>query len=503
MEIEREVKFSLADEQADALRGARCIRDAARGAPRRHRVNSTYYDTRKHRLRRAGCALRVRADGDRIEQTLKFATAGPAGMQNCEEWTVALATEKPDMAAFDERVLRRLRHRGRNLTLHPLFTTEIERRSQQLQRGETHFEMAVDRGRIRAHAGTGGVLPVSEVEFELLDGTPLPMFDFLLELIGEVDLKPLVPSKAQRGYTLAWPALGEGASKAEKVGIDKHLTVGTAFQRIAEESLRHLLGNMEATIEGHAEALHQSRVAIRRIRAALAAFRSVLPRQPRRDFNDAFRRVQSALSPARDWHVFRAETLPALDEAGAAGRAAVRRLGAMAQEEERRSTGQAAAALRDQACTELLLRFQRWLLLLEQEQTGPLTGKLKPFARQVLAASMRDLLADPRPLARMKEEERHALRKRGKKARYAMEFFSGLWHGKDVTHHLKSLSRLQDHLGVANDAVVARHLAGGAEAIRASDRCKVEAWSVIREEHCVKAAQPTWRRVQKLEPFWR
>ena len=503
MEIEHEVKFALASGQADALLESRCIRDAACGARRHRPVNSTYYDTRKHRLRKAGCALRVRVAGDRVEQTLKFATAGPAGMQNCEEWTVALDSGQPDMSAFDDRVLRHFRKQGRGLTLRPLFTTEIERCSQLLQWGETRFEMAVDRGRIRAHAGSGGTLPVGEAEFELIDGAPLPMFDFLLELITEVDLLPLASSKARRGYTLAWPALGKAATKAEKVGIDKRMTVGAAFQHIANEALRHLFANMDATAEGQAEALHQSRVAIRRIRAALVAFRGVLPRQPRRDFNDAFRRVQTALSPARDWYVFGSETLPALNAAGAAGSAALGRLETVAREEERLSTGQAAAALRTRDFATLLLRFQRWLLLLEREQTGPLAGKVKPFARQVLTASRRDLLADPRPLGRMKEQERHGLRKRGKKARYAMEFFAGLWHGKDVTRYLKSMARLQDRLGVTNDAVVARDLVGGAEAIRPSDRRKVEAWSREREEQCMKAAQPTWRRVQKLEPFWR
>jgi len=503
MEIEREIKFSLTGEQADMLCNSRCIRDGARGEPRQGIVSSTYYDTRRHRLRRAGGALRIRPDGQRIEQTLKFAAAGPAGMQNCEEWTVPLDAPQPDLATFDDRVLRRLGKRGRDPKLRPLFTTEVERRSQQLQRGQTRFEMAVDRGQIRSHTGNGGTLPVSEVEFELIDGAPLPMFDFLLELVDEVDLRPLFPSKAERGYTLIAPALGEEARKAEKVVLDRHMTVGAAFQHITAEALQHLLSNMQATTEGQAEALHQSRVAIRRIRAALVAFRSVLPRQPRRDFNDAFRSVQSALSPARDWHVFRTETLPALGAADILGLTALERLESIAQEAEKRSMAQAATALRERTVTVLLLRFQRWLLVLAGEETGPLSRKLKPFARQVLAGSRRDLLADPRPLGRMKEDERHGLRKRGKKSRYAMEFFAGIWHGKDVSPYLKSMGRLQDHLGVSNDAVVARHLVCGAEAITASDRHAVEAWSRSREEQCTRAAQPTWKRLQKLEPFWK
>jgi inorganic triphosphatase YgiF len=447
----------------------------------------------------------VRTDGDAREQTLKFAAAGPAGMQNCEEWTLPLAGAKPDLSAFDPAALARLGQRAGHLRLRPLFTTDIERTTRLLQTGSTRFEMSVDLGQIRAHGATKASLPVSEVEFELLDGSPLELFDFLLRLLDSVELHPLFPSKAERGYVLAHPSLRVGAAKAAAVQLDRRMSVGAAFQTICGEALRHLLGNIEATGAGHPEALHQSRVAIRRIRAALHAFRGVLPRRSRREFNDAFRGIQAALSPARDWHIFREECLPAMVADGALGRASRKRLGDVVDEALKRSLGAAAAALHSRSCTRLLLDFQCWLLRLEADAHIGLGGKLRPFARQVLDASRRDLLADPRPLARMQEEERHELRKRGKRSRYATEFFAGLWDDAEVPHYLKLIAHLQDHLGPANDAVVARQLVAGLDApsLRASDRRRVEDWARAREQACIRAAQSVWRRVQKLEPFWR
>jgi len=505
MHIEREVKFSLPAGQAMALHDAPGLRLASRGTAQRRRVVSTYYDTHGHALRKAGAALRVRCDGDDREQTLKIATAGPAGMQNCEEWTVPLATPAPDLSVFDAALLSRFGPRARKLRLRPLFTTEVERTTQQLTHGDTRFEMSVDLGQIRSHTEAEKVLPVNEVEFELLDGSPLELFDFLLQLLDTVELHPLFPSKAQRGYVLAQPSLGTGATKASAVSLNRRMSVGMAFQAICGEALRHLLSNIEATGEGHPEALHQSRVAIRRIRAALFAFRGVLPRRPRRDFNEAFRRIQSALAPARDWHVFREEALAAMVEDRALGRTSLRRLRELAEAAQQRSLAPASAALRHRSCTRLLIDFQRWLLQLETGDVGDLGGKLRPFARRVLDASRRELLTDSRRLARMQEEERHELRKRGKKARYAAEFFAGLWDGPDVDRYLRRMARLQDHLGPANDAVVVRQLIDGLDgpALGVSDRRRVEAWALSREDTCLRAAQPAWRRAQKSKPFWR
>ena len=51
-------------------------------------------------------------------------------------------------------------------------------------------------------------------------------------------------------------------------------------------------------------------------------------------------------------------------------------------------------------------------------------------------------------------EERHRVRIAAKKARYAMEFFQGLYPGGRAKRSVQRLSALQDALGWLNDAAV-------------------------------------------------
>jgi inorganic triphosphatase YgiF len=504
MEIERELKLTLPADQATTLLDAAPVRAAARGEVRRRQVASTYYDTKRHSLRKAGAALRVRTAGEGFEQTLKFAVPGPAGLQNCEEWTVPVPGARPVLQSFDRTVLQRFKHQGSGLKLEPMFTTNVERTTCLLQRGSTHLEIALDRGHIQSHVGSRPTSPICELELELIDGPPAGLYDLALELLEEVDLRLLIPSKAERGYGLVRPALGAGAVKAGKVALDENMALGDAFQSIADEALRHLLSNDQATLRGQPEAIHQSRVAIRRIRAALGAFRFVLPHDQRRAFNSDFRQLQHGLAPARDWHVFRKESLPAITADGLA-RGRCKELKQLARSGEREGVKRAIDTLMSRDYARTLLRFQLWLLTLASAPDSQLAQPLKPFARRALENTREDFLKDRRPLRKMSEDERHALRKRGKKARYATEFFANLWQGSDVRRYLKWMTRLQDPLGAANDAVVARRVVttAGPGRLRASTAQRVEAWSRRRERECLRAGQPLWKKAQKVPPFWR
>jgi inorganic triphosphatase YgiF len=503
MEIERELKLSLRPEQAPGLLDAEPLRAALQGEGRCRRVVSTYHDTKHHTLRKAGAALRVRTSGEEIEQTLKFAAAGPAGLQNCEEWTVMLPDAQPALQAFDATVLSRFKHRGRRLRLQPLFTTNVERTTCLLRYGQTHLEMALDQGHIQCHVGALSTTPISEVELELIDGPPAGLYDLALELLAEIDLRQLTPSKAERGYALARPALGPNAVKARDVKLSGSMSVGDAFQSIADEALRHLLWNDQATLRGQPEAIHQTRVAIRRIRAALGAFRAVLPRDQCRAFNCEFRALQNQLSPARDWYVFRSESLP--EVAAGLGHGRRKELKKLVCSQERAGVDRAVETLKSRDYARTLLQFQRWLLTVTSEPNENLSGALMPLARRVLSDSRKSFLKDGRPLQRMSAKERHALRKRGKKARYATEFFAGLWQGPDVDRYLKRMTRLQDPLGRANDAVVERQLVASVQPglLRASTAKRVEAWSHGRERQHLRTGQPVWKKAQKVPPFWR
>ena len=502
MSIEREIKFALDREDVEALLHDKRVRRAARGERRRSQVESTYFDTPRHALRRSGAALRVRTVDGQAEQTLKVATAGPAGLQNCREWTVPTHSREPRFDRFNDAAQAHLKYSAR-ATFAPVFISDVERTSCELRHHRAHFEMSVDVGRLHAPAGDPS-LPVCEVEFELLRGSPVALLDFLLELIEHHDLRPLRPSKAERGYALVRPSLRPRLVKAEPVMLQAAMTVGDAFARICDEALRHLHSNHDPVLRGEPGGVHQTRVAIRRIRAALRAFRDALPWAWVTAFEGEFRRCQERLAPARDWHVFRAETLPLIAARGDADARALKRLRALALHERRQALAQAQATLLGRRHTRLLLQFQRWLLELEDSGGKPLARPLAPFATQALDVTARAFLADARPLSRMSEEERHALRKAGKRARYAAEFFAALWDVPGVTPYLARMEALQDRLGDANDAVVARHLMASVAPrhLRPETLMIVQRWSRDHEQACVRMAQPVWRAMQRATPFW-
>ena len=79
-------------------------------------------------------------------------------------------------------------------------------------------------------------------------------------------------------------------------------------------ALRHLIANVGPAKRGDAEGVHQIRVAVRRLRAALALFEPHLHPATLSGLNDELRRFGSIFGQARDWDVFVLETLPAAAE---------------------------------------------------------------------------------------------------------------------------------------------------------------------------------------------
>jgi len=504
LNVETELKFALPSGTGRKLLKSKAVKQAARGKAHKRRLVSTYYDTRQHGLRKNGAAFRVRQAGDEFEQTVKVPASGPLGMQNLEEWNVQLPDSEPDLRRFDGHVLKHFPGRGKRLRLRRVFTTDVERTTMILARGKTHFEMAVDVGQLCGHSSRPRRQAVNEVEFEITAGNAPDMLDFILRLAEEVDLQPLFMTKAQRGYALARPALRPRRTKAKAVRLDPESTVGEAFQDIVGEALRHLHSNQQPALEGQPGGIHQSRVAIRRIRAALRAFKKVLPYDKRKAFNGELRWFQGRLAPARDWHVFANETLPLISGEAPGATTDLERLHQLAVRERRRATTEAQELITSKRYTRLLLQFQRWLLGLDKSNREMFERPLKDFAADVLDRTRRDLLLDRRPLSRMSEEDRHGLRKRGKKARYAMEFFSGLWQGPAVERYLKLMEQMQDCLGTANDAVVARMLMASLppRALESSSLLLVQDWSQARELQCNRTGQPVWRQLQGATPFW-
>ena len=504
---ETELKLSLSPAAADRILRHKGLRSLRRGRRTKRHLVSTYFDTPRHALRKGEIALRVRDNGSGREQTIKAPFRGPAGLQNFREWTVPVNGDCPNLRAVDAPAFaRELCRRRYEKRLGPVFTTDFEREAVRIKTGGTEFELAVDRGVIRAETRRGIVEePVCEAEFELLSGDPARMFDVAIELCEAYDVRLGHLTKAQRGYALARPALRPKPLKAPKIILAGEMSVGEAFNFIIGGALEHMFANEVPTLGGKAEGVHQTRVAMRRVRAALRAFKSILPYDKRKAFNGEFRWFQQRLAPARDWEVFLSETLPRIASAAPGQEEAVERLRRVARSERRRAVGDAAACLGSRRYARLLLQFERWIASVEKEGDSRVFDEpVGPFAKGVLRRTWRYFLEDRRPLSRLPDENLHEIRKRGKKARYATQFFSSLWSGPEVLPFMELLGRFQDAMGKTNDAIVARHMLAAVKPGRIDPSLirLVQDWSQKRVRKCLRTAQPQWRRLGQVTPFW-
>ncbi len=496
MKAETELKLALTPRVAKKLIHAKGIKAHRLGPARSRRLISTYFDTPEFALQKSGISLRVRDDGEQRTQTIKVPIAGPPGLQNQQEWTVPLSQPHPEVNP--ERDGGVLPDAAFDTSLQPVFTTDIRRTTVPLQTPRAEVEMAIDTGEIRSASDTETV-NVCEAEFELVSGHPGDILDLALQVCEDFDVRPAHQTKAQRGYSLTNSKLGPKPAQAKHQSLHPGMTVLESFQLIVDDTLRHLFENQAPTLYGDPEGVHQTRVAMRRIRAALQTFTPVLPKQACRSFDRKFRHSQRRLAPARDWHVFMTETLPLISETHGMTTDQLAILEKLAKRQRRLATKAAIRHLQSSRYTRLILKFQRWAGDLPVDAPGL---SISAFAFDALETTRNKLLKEQRPLRRLSLEELHKTRKRGKKARYAMEFFSPLWSGKEVDHCLKQMKHLQSHLGEANDAGVARSILQSLEA-DPEIRKAIEAWSQERIQDRVHAARHHWRRFRKTEPFWR
>lgn len=247
-----------------------------------------------------------------------------------------------------------------------------------------------------------------------------------------------------------------------------------------------------------AHGVHQTRVATRRMRSIIKLMRPGLPDPglPER-FEQELRDLAAALGPARDWDVF-------------TGGIGAQLAAAMPGEKRLRPLLRRAEATRRDAYAQLMphlagpgFRAMAWqgVALIEALEALPRADDLHGFAAQVLTRRHRRLKRAGEHIEALPPEELHALRLLAKRLRYAAELLAPLWPGQATKRYTRRLSRLQDALGLANDASVAaalvrslgvRNWAGGA----------AEGFALARGAGSRDLALESWAGWRKCKRFW-
>ncbi len=277
-------------------------------------------------------------------------------------------------------------------------------------------------------------------------------------------------------------------------------TMEDGLRLMLGEGLDHLKAHLPAARRGEMEAIHQTRVALRRCRSTLKLFRRHLEPVAADGFDDALRRLGRSLGMARDWDVFTCETLPAIQRASPDPRP----LDAL-----QAPAAQARDAAHDALRVVLHAPLTEAVLADLHSWAGATTAffperdALRRLARE--APAMLDRLARRvrrrgRDLATQNDEERHDLRKALKGLRYGIQMLDTLYEDKRVKPYRKALSTLQDDMGTLNDAIAAVELAH-----RLPDgpgRQAVERWSNDLKQASLLALPASWHRFRAMRRFW-
>jgi inorganic triphosphatase YgiF len=326
--------------------------------------------------------------------------------------------------------------------------------------GGSRILVTLDEGRIESAAGDTGLC---ELELELERGEVADLFGLAQALAETAPLRLGILSKSARGF-----ALLDGAkpspSKAEPVSLSPEADAGAVFRSVARACLRHLRLNETAFLEGprNPSALHQMRVALRRLRSALSLFAPLFEDDPKAAaLGDEIKRVTEPFGTARNLDVFLHDTLPVLAEHNG-GDAALKGIEEKALAAREQAYSAVQAILESPQWRGLLLDVAGWV------EAGAWSGQDaarqdgRHFAAGILDGARRRLKKRGRGLRHLDAHTRHRARISAKKLRYGAEFFADLFPKPKAQKRQKAfgdaLSDLQDHLGALNDIETARTL---------------------------------------------
>lgn len=511
----RALRLALPGPSVPALRRHPLLQALSRGArAARHELHWVYWDTPEFDLAHAGVALRLRPVGVHAVQALETRIGVGLSGAVTEEFDALVPSAEPDLSAIPDLALRaRLGACVDRRPLAPVFEVRMDRTRRLLHEDGSTLRFDLEVGEIRSPRG---VVPFCDVEIVGRGADASHAYRLALELLEDLPLRPLGRTLAERGYECS-TGRGPATHKARPVAVDDGASLEALLAVVAESGLVQLVENEPAAVLGvDPEGVHQMRVGARRLRSALAFFAPVLPERQRAWLRDELRWLTGELGPVRDLDVFATELLDPLvalqpEDAGLA------RLRAAAQDARGEAQRRAGAALGSPRWSRLVLETGAWIARRAwrdqalDEHSAKLFLPAPLFVAPLLERRHKRVRRLGRHLADASIEERHRLRIRLKKLRYAAEFTACLHSGSHAERYARRLARLQDALGHLNDVANAdRQLAaalarlGNTPSLETVRAAGFAAGWVAHSAHVELARLPKrWERFEAAGRFWR
>ncbi|WP_052002808.1 CYTH and CHAD domain-containing protein [Microvirga sp. BSC39] len=498
---EIELKLELEPETLDKVLAHPLLQAESHDNPVTQDLHSTYFDTPDQGLRKAGISLRIRRNGSRRVQTIKAARSSSGVALARNEWEQEVKSDDPDYTLVKGSVLKPVMELRESIQ--PIFSVTAERKLCNISYGTSIIEVAADRGKVE---GKDGTRSFEELELELKDGTPTDLFGLARALSTQAPLRLSFKTKAERGFE----ALSDEAPKrvkADAIILKRRMTSAQAFQVISASCLQHLMAN-EAIVRAapEADAVHQMRVALRRLRAAITLFKTVVEDEQRDEIKDELKWMANLLGMARDLDVYIGKVLePA--QARHERDVSYRQLLAEFQERRNRAyqtvqeTITSPRFVNGILVTAAWIQAGRWVVEGSKAARQRRRQPVSELAEQEIGRRWKRVLKRGRNLAELDPDERHQVRIEIKKLRYAAEFFDALFKGSSAKNRkraaLKTLEALQETLGELNDIAV------GSEMHTSEAEAALHQEQLSRVNELLTAAQAQYRALGRLEPFWR
>jgi len=456
-EVERELKFEPADDVELERLG---------GRPLEPRVfASTYYDTDDLRLMRHGHTLRRRLENGANLWQLKV----PSGGARLElEEPGGPAGPPPRLSALLSGVLR-----GRDVVS---VATLATRRS-----GRRLGGVQVTLDEVEVLEGHVVVQRFAEIEAELVEGST--------EALDEVArrLDDLGASPGDRT-----PKVFRAVEISKSSGVaTEGAPLGPVRAYLSAQYDELLRFDPVVRAGDDADAIHDMRVAVRRLRSVLRTLKPMLARQWVDSLREELDWLAGLLGAVRDLDVFRENIRrDAADVESSRADELLRPVG----DQHRRARDALLEGMHEE-------RYYRLLDAVESAAEAPPTRRNDLALEDLAAKEFRKLRKRGRRLARMDDGQLHKTRIRAKNARYATELVTGS-RGKDAKRVIRAAKKLQDVLGEHQDAVVALPRLRELARLAPDADCAVLAGRLIelqeqRKSRARGELPDAWRRVKR------
>ncbi len=315
--------------------------------------------------------------------------------------------------------------------------------------------------------------------------------------------------------------------RARPSSLHPEMSAARAFASQLTDSVKMVERNaLVMMLSDVPEGPHQYRVGLRRLRAAVKAFRSLLDRVAAEELNAWARDLGRAAADWRDADVALGDIFDPAEKAGAlpVGAAALKRA---LETERRRARATARAAMRELDPTGFVEKIEAELdssatpfgtvwdestrkngkaISKQRASAQRLLQPVQKQARRSLDKAWGKVLGHGARLETLSIEERHEMRKALKGLRYTVDMFAPLFVDENSAAFASKLRRLQNVFGYLNDVAMAETMRARLQDFKSSPAAAAAdatlEWHQDRAESAWRKALRRWRDLEATPRFW-